>query len=47
MPGTAIMIIVVAVILVIWLLGQSVRTVRPTSSGLANTTVLLTRVLSF
>ena len=34
MPGTAIMIIVVAVILVIWLLGQSVRTVRPTSRGL-------------
>ena len=34
MSGTAISIIVVAVILVIWLLGQSIRTVRPTSRGL-------------
>ena len=34
MSGTAITIIVVAVILVIWLLGQSIRTVRPTSRGL-------------
>ena len=34
MSGTAMIIIVVAVILVIWLLGQSIRTVRPTSRGL-------------
>src|SRR6202521_1088081 len=34
MPGTAMIIIVVTVILVIWLLGQSIRTVRPTSRGL-------------
>src|SRR5271157_3949049 len=34
MSGTAIFVIVLAVILVIWLLGQSIRTVRPTSRGL-------------
>jgi len=34
MSGTAIIIIIIAVILVIWLLGQSIRTVRPTSRGL-------------
>jgi regulator of protease activity HflC (stomatin/prohibitin superfamily) len=34
MSGTAIIIIVVAVILIIWLLGQSIRTVRPTNRGL-------------
>jgi len=32
--GTAIAITVVAVVLVIWLLGKSIRTVRPTSRGL-------------
>ena len=34
MSGTAIVVIIIAVILVIWLLGQSIRTVRPTSRGL-------------
>ena len=34
MTPLAIVLIIVAVILVIWLLGQSIRTVRPTSRGL-------------
>src|ERR1019366_4840026 len=34
MSAVATIIIVVAVILVIWLLGRSIRTVRPTSRGL-------------
>ena len=34
MSAATVIIIIVAVILVIWLLGQSIRTVRPTSRGL-------------
>jgi regulator of protease activity HflC (stomatin/prohibitin superfamily) len=34
MTPLAIILIIVAVLLVIWLLGQSIRTVRPTSRGL-------------
>ena len=34
MTPLAIILIIVAVLLIIWLLGQSIRTVRPTSRGL-------------